>query len=189
MQPNAPIGQTRFEQFSDGVFAIAITLLAIELRVPTFSHTTIKNSLADVVPLLPTILTFVLSFVSIAIFWVNHHRLTQHMSMITRRILWSNVLLLMFTTLIPFATALVASNPTQPMSVLVYSFVFLGASLSFSLVHFFIHKCNGTHWKLFRRSMIGPVCYLIAVVSAPLSVNLSYAFLIIPPLFYFLPRR
>jgi uncharacterized membrane protein len=182
------IYRTRFEQFSDGVFAIAITILAVELHVPRLTYADIPRSLTELIPLIPSILTFVLSFMTIAIFWVNHHQLTMHLTRMTRRILWSNIMFLLFLTLIPFATSVVSVNPVHPLAVLTYSLVLFGGSVSFSLLRFFIHRCAGGKWRILGRGIVGPIFYTAAVLGALFSIELAYIFLAIPPLFYFLPK-
>ena len=183
-----PINKARLEQFSDGVFAIAITLLALELKVPILVSESINSSIKELLPLIPNIATFILSFITIAIFWVNHHQLTRHIETVSRRIIWSNMFFLLFVTLIPFATSVVAENPGNALSVLTYSFILFGNSISFTGVRFFVHKHEGDTSKPFRRSLVGPILYGLAVILAFVSIKGTYALLLIPPLFYFLPR-
>jgi uncharacterized membrane protein len=184
-----PTIKSRFEQFSDGVFAIAITLLAIELKVPTLTSATVAGGIHEIAVLLPTIVTFVLSFVTIAIFWVNHHQLTQMFEVVKhRRILWLNVLFLLFLTLIPFATHAMSSNPFHPLAMLTYSGIFFGASVAFSALRYFIHRDIGESRIKMGRSLVGPVFYLLAVILAFYSVWICYFLLAIPALFYFLPK-
>jgi uncharacterized membrane protein len=184
MQPTSTV---RFESFSDGVFAIAVTLLALELRVPLFQHT--GYSLQALVPLIPSLLTFVLSFVAIAIFWVNHHQLTQVISTIDRRrILWLNMLLLLFVTLIPFVTETISVNDSSATAVSIYAFVLFAASASFSILRYWIHKSAGEKHVPMKRSLIGPIIYLVAIIASVYSIIFGYILLAIPPLFYFLPK-
>lgn len=184
-----PTGKIRLEAFSDGVFAIAITLLALELHVPAFLGTTFLGSLHELIPMVPSMLTFVLSFITIAIFWVNHHQLTQNFATITkRRILWANMLFLLFVTLIPFVTAAVSISPWAPLAVFFYSMVLLSASLSFTMLRYFVHKSCGEAHVPMKRSLIGPILYTLAVIASVFSVWISYGFLAISALFYFLPK-
>ena len=183
-----PIHKGRLEQFSDGVFAIAITLLAIELKVPHIENLDIKGSIKELIPLIPNIATFILSFLTIAIFWVNHHQMTRHLETVTRRIVWSNILFLMFVTLIPFATSVVAENPGNTLGLVTYSFILFGNSITFTTLRFFVHNHKGRTTVAFKRSLVGPVFYAFAVISSFISLESAYAFLLIPPLFYFLPR-
>lgn len=182
------IPKGRIEQFSDGVFAIAITLLAIELKVPQLISSSVGESFRELINLVPNIATFILSFVTIAIFWVNHQQLTQSMTLISRRILWLNVLLLLFITLIPFGTSVVTENPHNTLAVATYSMIMFFTSLSFTLLVLHVHK-NTPHKKtIIRRSSVGPFVYGIAVVASFVAVPAAYTLLIIPPVFYFLPR-
>ena len=184
-----PIPKARFEQFSDGVFAIAITLLAIELHGPILTHNDFLQSLKDLTPLLPNLITFVISFVTIAIFWVNHHQLTHALSHVDRRrILWSNILFLMFVTLIPFATQGASSYPFHHLTMLGYSVVFFGASLSFTALRYFVHRSIGETKVVLARSLFGPSMYLVAAIVSVFSIEACYLLLVLPALYYFLPK-
>lgn len=181
--------RARMETFSDGVMAIAITLLALEIKVPHLQSTNLADSFRELIPLLPNIFTFILSFITIAIFWVNHHQLTQHLEHVGRRIVWVNMAFLLFQSLIPFATGAVSENPHNPLAVLTYSLILFGGSVSFTSLRLCIHpkgKLGG--WRLYR-GLVGPTVYFLAALIALVSVQSSYALLAIPPLFYFLPRE
>ncbi|MES2225057.1 MAG: TMEM175 family protein [Patescibacteria group bacterium] len=183
-----PTTKIRFESFSDGVFAIAITLLALELHVPALNTDSFRA--ADLIPLIPGVMTFVLSFVAIAIFWVNHHQLTQVFTHITRRrILWLNIFFLLFLTLIPFVTETMSANIFFGPSISIYAIVLFGASASFSWLRYWIHRSNGDRHILMGRSIIGPAIYFLAVLAPLVSIELAYILLAIPPLFYFLPKH
>jgi uncharacterized membrane protein len=183
-----PTNKVRFESFSDGVFAIAITLLALELHVPALN--TINFKAADLIPLIPGVMTFVLSFIAIAIFWVNHHQLTQVFTTISRRrILWLNIFFLLFLTLIPFVTETMSSNVLFAPAISIYAVILFGASASFSWLRYWIHKsCNDGHIPMLR-SIIGPIFYFLAIIAPFFSIELGYLLLAIPPLFYFLPKH
>lgn len=184
-----PIIKTRFEQFSDGVFAIAITLLALELHVPRLVSSDIPGAVRELTPLLPNIITFVLSFLTIAIFWVNHHQLTQMFESIKhRRVLWLNMLFLMFVTLIPFVTQAASANPFHPIAMFTYSLILFGASVSFGMLRYTIHRDAGIVKVLMGRSVVGPALYLLAIIASFFSVWVCYFLLAIPALFYFLPK-
>jgi uncharacterized membrane protein len=180
--------KARLEQFSDGVIAIAITLLALKLPVPAIKNETLQESFHEIIPLIPALLTFILSFITIAIFWVNHHQLTHTIGRISRRVLWSNNLFLLFLTLIPFVTEIASSNILHPLSMFTYSLVFFGGSVSFSILRYFVHRSCNEHRIPVRRSLVGPVCYFLAMVSLFFSVWICYFFLAVPALFYFLPK-
>jgi uncharacterized membrane protein len=184
MQPTPTV---RFESFSDGVFAIAITLLALALRVPYLQATTF--SFAELVPIVPSLLTFVLSFLAIAIFWVNHHQLTQTLTALSRRrILWLNILFLLFLTLIPFVTQTLSANAPSAAATSMYAFVLFGASTSFSLLRYWVHKSCGEGHIAMARSVIGPIFYFLAILAPIVSLTMGYILLAIPLFFYFLPK-
>jgi len=183
-----PTNKIRFESFSDGVFAIAVTLLALELRVPYLK--TAQFSFQGLVPLIPSLLTFILSFTAIAIFWVNHHQLTQMLTTINqRRVLWLNIFFLFFVTLIPFVTQTMSLNAPSAAAQSIYALVLFGASASFSFLRYWIHKsCNDRHIIGMKRSLLGPTVYFLAILAPVISIPLGYVLLAIPPLFYFLPK-
>lgn len=182
----------RLEAFSDGVMAIAITLLALELKVIVLNSSNIYDGAQELIPYLPHLFTFMLSFITIAIFWVNHHQMTEHIEVLNRRVIWANILFLMFQTLIPFATRAITANPEHFLSVATYSFILFCGSLSFSLLHYLVHKKldKGTHLygKNIRRSLVGPIFYALAIVTSFYFVPVAYVLLAIPPLYYFLPK-
>ncbi len=182
----------RLEAFSDGVMAIAITLLAFDLNIPVLSSLQIDVAIKELLPLLPGIFTFVVSFLTIAIFWVNHHQMTDHMEILNRRIIWANMAFLMFQTLIPFATRSVTINPNHPLSVATFSFVLFCGSLSFSIMHLLVHRLINKEitWnsKLVQRSLLGPIVYACAVIASFNYIPIAYFLIAIPLLFYFLPK-
>jgi uncharacterized membrane protein len=164
-------------------------LLALELRVPYLQSYGSHFSLQGLIPFIPSLLTFVLSFLAIAIFWVNHHQLTQNLTVINRRrILWLNMLFLLFLTLIPFVTQTMSANAPSAVAVSMYALVLLGASSSFSLLRYWIHKGAGDRHIPMKRSNVGPVLYFLAMLAPIISLPLAYVLLLIPPLFYFLPK-
>ncbi len=184
-----PIPKARFEQFSDGVFAIAITLLAIELHAPAVVSPHLGTALRDLIPFLPSIATFIISFVTIAIFWVNHHQLSHMMThVVRRRILWANILFLLFVTLIPFITQAASIDPQNSTRIVGYSLVLFAGSVSFSLVRYFVHRSAGEGYIPMSRSLFGPIVYLLAAFVALISTPAAYLLLAIPALYYFLPK-
>jgi uncharacterized membrane protein len=116
---------SRMEAFSDGVIAILITIMVLELGVPHGSQ------LSDLAPLAPVLLSYVLSFVFLGIYWNNHHHLLQAARHVDGRILWANLLLLFCLSLVPFGTAWMGENGFASVPVAFYGAVLLGASLSY----------------------------------------------------------
>lgn len=115
----------RLEAFSDGVFAIILTIMVLELKVPHGS------SLSSLEPLLPVFLSYVLSFVNIGLYWNNHHHLFQAVSVISGRVLWMNLLLLFWLSLFPFITAWMGENHFSTWPVALYGIIAFMAGMSY----------------------------------------------------------
>jgi uncharacterized membrane protein len=131
------LGKNRLEAFSDGVLAILITILVLELKVP---HGTDITSLA---PLLPVFLTYVLSFAYLGIYWNNHHHLLQLCSRVTGSMLWANLVLLFWLSLIPFATGWMGENHFATWPTALYGVVLLMAALSYRWLQTLIIRAEG----------------------------------------------
>src|SRR5579862_7353818 len=118
----------RLEAFSDGVIAVIITIMVLDLKVP---H---GESFAALAPLIPTLLVYVLSFLYVGIYWNNHHHMLQACSRVTGPILWANLHLLFWLSLIPFTTAWMGENPLSPWPVAIYGSIFLFASIAYFIL-------------------------------------------------------
>jgi uncharacterized membrane protein len=117
---------TRLEAFSDGVIAIIITIMVLELKVPHAA------TLADLKPLLPVFLAYVLSFIYVGIYWNNHHHLLHSTKQVTGGILWANLHLLFWLSLFPFTTGWMGDNHLAPTPTAVYGFVLLMAAIAYT---------------------------------------------------------
>ncbi len=118
----------RLEAFSDGVFAIIITIMVLELRPP---HGT---SLAALAPLLPKLLSYLLSFAFLGIYWNNHHHMLHAVQRVNGRVLWANLHLLFWLSLVPFVTAWMGEHHAAPVPVALYGVVMLFAALAYVLL-------------------------------------------------------
>jgi uncharacterized membrane protein len=136
------MGKGRFEAFSDGVLAIIITIMVLELKVP---H---GDSLADIQPLIPVILSYVLSFVNIGIYWNNHHHLMHAVKVVNGRALWANLHLLFWLSLVPFTTAWMGENHFTKWPVAVYSFVLLMAGVAYYILAQTLVSIHGENEQL-----------------------------------------
>lgn len=132
----------RLEAFSDGVFAILITILVLELKIP---HGASWEALA---PLLPVFLSYVLSFLFIGIYWNNHHHMLHAADRIDGRILWANQHLLFWLSLIPFATGWIGENHFAPLPTAVYAAVLFFAGIAYVLLQGAIIKNQGEGSRL-----------------------------------------
>ena len=135
------IGKGRIEAFSDGVIAIIITIMVLELKVP---HGT---GFADLLPVAPVLLSYVLSFAYVGIYWNNHHHLFQAARGVTGPIMWANLHLLFWMSLIPFVTAWAGEHPLAPLPVALYGAVLLLCSIAFLILAAALHPRGRDSWK------------------------------------------
>jgi uncharacterized membrane protein len=129
--------KNRLEAFSDGVLAIIITIMVLEMKVP---HGT---DLAALKPILPVFLSYVLSFIYVAIYWNNHHHLFHSMKHVSGGILWANMHLLFWLSLFPFATGWIGENHLAPIPTALYGFVLLMAAIAYYLLERAMIAKNG----------------------------------------------
>ena len=156
----------RLEAFSDGVLAILITIMVLELRVP---HSAELHALE---PLVPVFLSYVLSFVYLGIYWNNHHHLFQATTRISGGTLWANLNLLFWLSLFPFVTGWMGENHAATVPTIVYGCVLLMAALSFYLLQSVIVAVQGPDSMLAAalgrdvKGKISPVLYVVAICVA-----------------------
>jgi uncharacterized membrane protein len=131
------MGKGRLEAFSDGVLAIIITIMVLELRVP---H---GDDLASLVPLIPKLLSYVLSFVYLAIYWNNHHHMLHATHKVTGSILWANMHLLFWLSLVPFATGWMGENRFAPVPTALYGVPLLMAAIAYWILQRAILNAEG----------------------------------------------
>ena len=157
---------TRLEAFSDGVLAIIITIMVLELKVP---HGADFGTLA---PLWPVFLGYVLSFIYIGIYWNNHHHLLHTCERTTGGILWANMHLLFWLSLVPFVTGWMGENHFAPHTVALYGVVLLAAALAYYILQLVIIRAQGPGSLLKkalgddRKGKISPLLYVVAVALA-----------------------
>jgi uncharacterized membrane protein len=160
------MSKARLEAFSDGVIAILITIMVLELKVP---HGADWEALR---PLTPVFLTYVLSFIYLGIYWNNHHHLLQATSRINGAILWANLHLLFWLSLIPFATGWMGENHFQPLPTAVYGAVLLLSGVAYNTLASAIVAAQGPSSKLaaaLGRDLKGKLSILLYAVAIPLS--------------------
>ena len=150
--------KNRLEAFTDGVLAIAITIMVLELKIPA------GDGWGDLLTLLPTILAYLISFLFIAMYWVNHHLLFEKAGKISLKISWCNIIWLFVMSFIPFLTSWVGNYPTSFAPVCLYFSDMFLASVSFHLMYYQIMRKQGEKPKLERRSMVSLVTYFLAAV-------------------------
>src|SRR5882724_9718945 len=157
--------KTRLEAFSDGVIAIIITIMVLELKVP---H---GEDLAALMPLIPVFLSYVLSFLYVGIYWNNHHHMLHTVKTVSGGVLWSNLHLLFWLSLFPFATGFMGENHFAPVPSALYGVVLFGAAIAYTILQMAIirtqgkdsllHAAVGADWK----GKLSPVFYVVGIAS------------------------
>jgi uncharacterized membrane protein len=179
----------RLEAFSDGVLAIIITIMVLELKVP---HGT---DLAALKPILPVLLSYLLSFIYVGIYWNNHHHLFQSTEQVTGGILWANLHLLFWLSLFPFTTAWLGENHLTAVPCAVYGFVLLMAAVAYHILQWLIMKQQGAESLLAHavgwdwKGRLSPVFYLAAILLAFVSPWLSTTLYFLVALLWLIPDR
>ncbi|WP_299896733.1 TMEM175 family protein [uncultured Aquimarina sp.] len=135
----------RLEAFSDGVLAIIITIMVLELKIPE-GHT-----LESLKPIIPTFITYILSFVYLGIYWNNHHHLMHASDTVNGKVLWANLHLLFWLSLFPFATGYMGENHFEYLPTAVYGFVLLMASLAWGIL-FYVLRQKHSNQTIFRKA-------------------------------------
>jgi uncharacterized membrane protein len=183
------MGKGRLEAFSDGVLAVIITIMVLDLRAP---H---SENLGALRPLLPTFLSYVLSFIFIGIYWNNHHHLFHASQHVDGRILWANLHLLFWLSLVPFTTDWIGESRLGVEAVAVYGFVLLMAAIAFGiLVRALIahHGENSTLAKAIgsdRKGNISILLYVIGILVTFIRPWLGIIAYVIVALIWFIPDR
>ena len=183
------MNKSRLEAFSDGVIAILITIMVLELRIPEGADW------AAVQPVVPVFITYVLSFVILGIYWNNHHHLIHAADRMTGAILWANLHLLFWLSLIPFATGWMGRNNFAPLPTAVYGGVLLLAAVSYTILERSIIAAQGAHSRL-KEALGGDAkgyaslaLYAAAVPLAFVNRWFAYALYIAVALMWLVPDR
>jgi uncharacterized membrane protein len=183
------LNKSRLEAFSDGVVAILITIMVLELRIPEGADW------AALQPIVPVFITYVLSFVMLGIYWNNHHHLIHAADRITGEILWANLHLLFWLSLVPFATGWMGRNHFAPLPTAVYGGLLLLAAVSYTILVRTIIAAQGPHSRLKEaiggdtKSYASLAMYATAVPLAFVNVWFAYALYVAVALIWLIPDR
>jgi uncharacterized membrane protein len=184
------IGKARLEAFSDAVIAIILTIMVLELKVPE------KFSLQVLIKLTPIFLSYLLSFLVIAIMWINHHHIFHILERVNTKILWFNMKLLFWMSLIPFVTGVLGEGQGEALSVALYGLDLAMCALAFLFLRLEIakqHRHNpeltAIHSQAIKKVLLSVILYTFSVFLAYISVYLSYFIFILIPALYFLPEK
>ena len=183
------MGKGRLEAFSDGVLAIIITIMVLELKVPK------GDTISALRPLIPIFLSYVLSFVYIGIYWNNHHHMLHAAHKVSGAILWANLHLLFWLSLVPFATGWMGANNFAAATIALYGIPLLMAAISYWLLQNAILKSHGRNSILAVaigndvKGKASILLYLIAIPSSYISPAIAGGLYILVALLWLIPDR
>ena len=183
------MNKTRLEAFSDGVLAIIITIMILEIKVP---H---GHEFADLKPLIPKFLSYVLSFVYVGIYWNNHHYLLHGLSKVNGKILWANLHLLFWLSLIPVATGWMGEHNFAKAAMALYGIILLGSALGYLILQNLVLKVEGKDSLLAKaigsdvKSKISTIMNIIGIASSFYSEWISGISYLIIALIWLVPDK
>ena len=183
------MGKGRLEAFSDGVLAIIITIMVLEMKAPEGA------TLDALLPLAPSLLSYVLSFIYVGIYWNNHHHLLQACRRVTGSVLWANLHLLFWLSLLPFATRWMGNNHLAPLPSVAYGVVLLAAAIAYWLLQRRIIAADGSESVLRHalggdwKGKLSPVLYLAGIGATLVDARLGQALYALVALLWLIPDR
>ena len=183
------MNKQRLEAFSDGVIAILITIMVLELKIP---HGADWEALR---PLVPSLLTYVLSFVIVGIYWNNHYHMLHVTDRINGKILWANLHLLFWLSLVPFVTGWMGENHFQPLPTAVYGVVLLLAAVAYRILAQTIIAHQGPQSRLAAavgkdvKGLVSPLLYVAAIPLAFVHQGIAEAIYVLVALLWLIPDR
>ena len=194
------LSKHRIEALSDGIFAFAMTLLVLDVKIPKLPDAAVQAGLLvpTLLVLWPKFVSYATSFVVLGVFWVAHHGYFHFLKRTDRWFLWSNLLFLLLVVFVPFSTDLLGDYPTQRVAVMIYGCNIIALGLSLYLQWWYAtsgHRLVGRDLepevvrKGTRRMLGGALVYSCAVLLALLSPTVSLILYIVIPIFYILPSR
>lgn len=183
------MGRNRLEAFSDGVLAIIITIMVLEMKVPHSADFTALQ------PVIPIFLTYVLSFVYLGIYWNNHHHMLHMTKHVNGAILWANLHLLFWLSLFPFVTGWMGENHFEAAPMALYGVVLLMAAIAYFILQYTIIFSQGPNSLLAKaiggdfKGKISPILYAIAIPAAFYTPLISISLYILVALMWLIPDR
>ena len=183
------MGKGRLEAFSDGVLAIIITIMVLELKVP---H---GDNLASLKPLLPIALSYMLSFIYIGIYWNNHHHMFQAVQHINGKVMWANMHLLFWLSLIPFASGWMGENHFSTWPVAIYGTMLFMAAVAYHILAGALIKVHGKDSKIAaaigkdKKGILSIAIYLIGIVMCFVNAWIGFGLYVFVAAIWFLPDR
>ena len=191
--------KNRVEAFSDGVFAIIVTLLVLEIKVPHIEvHDSGNDLLQALTGLFPKFISWIISFFTVCVIWVNHHRLFKMFNIFNHGLFWWNAVLLMWCSFIPFPTAVLGDYPGNQTAVLLYGLVMMMMALTFSLMRLYAGRKEtllnpDVEIRNFRKGtfysvIFGPVLYLAGALFSFIHPYISFAIYLGIAIYFIFPH-
>jgi len=183
------MGKGRFEAFSDGVIAIIITIMVLELRVPE------GDTLESLKPLIPKFLSYILSFIYLGIYWNNHHHMLHAVKEVNGASLWANLHLLFWLSLIPFVTAWMGENHFTKLPVAFYGVVLFMNAIAYTILSKTLIHNHGKNEKLAmafgkdEKGKLSLLLYLVGIILAFINESISLALFATVALIWFIPDK
>ena len=193
------LSRNRIEALTDGVFAVAMTLLVLDIKVPELqTPLDISQLPVRLVALWPKFLSYAISFIILGVYWVGHHIQLSFIRRADRPLLWINLLFLLWVALVPFSTALLSEYPTSRTAIAVYGLNLIAIGLTLALHWWYAtvearHVDADIHPRLVRgallRTLMAPALYVIAIAISFIRAELSLLIYALVPVLYVLPGR
>jgi uncharacterized membrane protein len=184
------MNSTRLEAFSDAVIAILMTIMVLELKIP---HGT---DLEAIVPLLPVFLTYVLSFIYLGIYWNNHHHMLHATKSVNGKVLWANMHLLFWLSLIPFVTGWMGENHFAPLPTAIYGIILFCSAIAYTILQTTIVRHHHGENELLARAVgndlkgkISILLYIVAIFAAFVHHSISHVLYVMVALIWLVPDR
>lgn len=183
------MNKTRLEAFSDGVLAIIITIMVLEIKVPHGSDITALQ------PLVPVAISYLLSFIYLAIYWNNHHHMMHTVKHVTGGMLWANLHLLFWLSLVPFVTGWMGENHFAPLPMALYGFILLMAAIAYWILQRQILQHHGPDSLLAKavgkdiKGKLSPILYIAAIASTYISEWIAAGLYVVVALMWLVPDR
>jgi uncharacterized membrane protein len=193
------LGRNRVEALTDGIFAVAMTLLVLDIKVPEAQQATgAANLPLNLLALVPKVLSYIISFIILGVYWVGHHAQLAFIHRADRPLLWINIVFLLWVALVPFSTALLSEYSNTRMAIGIYGGNLIAIGLTLAL-HWWYATAGSRHVDpaidraLVRgamyRTLMGPFVYLLAILLSFIKVELSLILYALVPILYILPGR
>lgn len=181
------MNKNRLEAFSDGVLAIIITIMVLELKVP---H---NSSLQELAKLAPVFMSYILSFIYVGIYWNNHHHMFQLVKKVSGKVLWANLHLLFWLSLFPFATAWMGENHFETVPVVAYGVIMLMAAMAYFILERTLVKLHGpgsdfsSTFKWHIKDIASTLLYLLGIGGSLITPLIGPACYVLVAVIWFIP--